>query len=251
MKANALKNQVALITGGATGIGRGIAVALLAQGAQVVLCSRNEEQLKRTAEELGEQTSYRCHDVTDFEAADGVIDEIEASIGPISILVNNAGVHHKKPSETVTRKEFQQLLDVHVMGAHVLTQSVGKRMLSRKSGSILFITSMTALFGIPNVLAYSCAKAGYLGMMRTLATEWGPSGIRVNAIAPGWIDSVMMRKALDNDPARKQKILGRTPLGSFGDPEDIGEAAAFLCSPAAKFITGVCLPVDGGASIGF
>jgi NAD(P)-dependent dehydrogenase (short-subunit alcohol dehydrogenase family) len=251
MKTDALKEQVALITGGATGIGRGIATALLAQGAQVVLCSRNEEQLKRTTEELGPRAAYRCHDVTDFEAADGVIDEIEASIGPISILVNNAGVHNKKPSETVTGEEFQQVLDVHVLGAHALTQSVGKRMLSRKSGSILFITSMTALFGIPKVLAYSCAKAGYLGMMRTLATEWGPSGIRVNAIAPGWIDSVMMRKAVDCDPARKQKILGRTPLGSFGDPEDIGEAAAFLCSPAAKFITGVCLPVDGGASIGF
>ncbi len=110
---------------------------------------------------------------------------------------------------------------------------------------------MTSLFGIPYVLAYSCAKAGYLGMVRNLATEWGPSGVRVNAIAPGWIDSAMMRKALDSDPERKQKILGRTPLATFGEPEDIGEAAAFLCSPSAKFITGVCLPVDGGASIGF
>ena len=251
MESNSLKNDVALITGGGTGLGRGIAQSLINQGARVVLCSRNEDQLKQTVAELGENASYRCYDVTAFDQAEGLVDDIESSIGPVSILVNNAGVHHKKPSETVTTEEFKKLLDVHILGAHALTSVVGSRMLKRQAGSILFIASMTSLFGIPYVLAYSCAKAGYLGMVRNLATEWGPSGVRVNAIAPGWIDSAMMRKAVDSDPERKQKILGRTPLATFGEPEDIGEAAAFLCSPSAKFITGVCLPVDGGASIGF
>ena len=251
MRTHPLEGQVALITGGATGIGRGIAEAFVAQGARVVLCSRNEVLLKQAAAELGKNATWRCHDVTEFDAADGLVEGIEASVGPVSILVNNAGVHNKKPSETVSTEEFQKLLDVHVLGAHALTTAIGARMLARKSGSILFIASMASLFGIPFVLPYSCAKAGYLGMMRNLATEWGPSGIRVNAIAPGWIDSAIMRKALDSDPERKQKILGRTPLGGFGAPEDIGEAAAFLCSPSARFITGVCLPVDGGASIGF
>jgi NAD(P)-dependent dehydrogenase (short-subunit alcohol dehydrogenase family) len=251
MNAGSLEGQVALVTGGATGLGMGIAQTFVAQGARVVLCSRNEAQLKEAADELGANTTYRRHDVTDFDAAEGLVAEIEASVGPVSILVNNAGVHQKKPSETVTTEEFQQVLNVHVLGAHALTTAVGKRMLQRKSGSILFIASMASLFGIPYVLAYSTAKAGYLGMVRNLATEWGPTGVRVNAIAPGWIESAMTRKALDSDPARKNKILGRTPLGCLGDPKDIGEAAAFLCSPAAKFITGVCLPVHGGASIGF
>jgi len=174
MKICSLENQIALVAGGATGIGRGIAQAFLSRGARVVLCSRNEEQLKQTAEELGENATYRCHDVTDFDAAEGLINEVEASVDPISILVNNAGLHNKKPSETVTTEEFQQVLNVHVLGAHALTRAVGGRMLARGSGSILFIASMASLFGIPNVLAYSCVKAGYLGMVRNLATEWGP-----------------------------------------------------------------------------
>ena len=176
---------------------------------------------------------------------------MEETVGPISILINNAGNHLKKPSEQVRTEEFKAILDVHILGAHELTVAVGKRMISRKHGSILFIASMASLFGIPNVVAYSAAKAGYLGITRALASEWGSKGVRVNAIAPGWIESDMMRKAIDMDPQRQEKILSRTPLGVFGLPEDIGWAAAFLCSPAARFITGVCLPVDGGAAIGF
>jgi gluconate 5-dehydrogenase len=110
---------------------------------------------------------------------------------------------------------------------------------------------MAALFGIPQVVAYAAAKSAHLGMVRTLAAEVSGQGVRVNAIAPGWIESDMMRRALDGDPARRDKILGRTPMGRFGEAQDIGWAAVYLCSPAAKFVTGVVLPVDGGASIGF
>ncbi len=110
---------------------------------------------------------------------------------------------------------------------------------------------MASLFGIPNVFAYSAAKSAYLGMVRALATEVSPSGVRVNAIAPGWIETDMVRKAMAGDPARKRRILARTPLGRFGEPDDIGAAAVYLCSPAAKFVTGAVLPVDGGVSIGF
>ena len=124
-------------------------------------------------------------------------------------------------------------------------------MIERRSGSILFITSMAAIFGIPQVVAYTAAKSACTGMVRALATELSPHGVRVNAIAPGWIETDMTRKAMDGDPERRRKILGRTPMGRFGETDDIGQAAVFLCSPAAKFITGVVLPVDGGASIGF
>ena len=110
---------------------------------------------------------------------------------------------------------------------------------------------MTSLFGIPKVVAYAAAKSAYLGMVRTLATEVSAANVRVNAIAPGWIDSDMTRQAMAGDPARREKIIGRTPMGKFGDADDIGWAAVYLCSPAAKFVTGVVLPVDGGVSIGF
>jgi gluconate 5-dehydrogenase len=124
-------------------------------------------------------------------------------------------------------------------------------MIKRKGGCILFTASMASIFGIPLVIAYSAAKSAMLGMVRTLATELSPHGVRVNAIAPGWIDTDMSRKAFEGDPGRKAKILSRTPAQTLGLPTDIGWAAVYLASPAAKFVTGITLPVDGGVSIGF
>lgn len=245
-----LSGKRALITGGGTGIGLGVAKAMISVGAEVVLCSRDENTLKLACEELGSQASYRVHDVLDYSGADSLVDELESD-RPIDILVNNAGAHLKKPSEDVSVEEFQKILEVHLLGAHALTRRVGKSMLERGQGSIVYVASMAALFGIPYVCAYAAAKSGMLGIVRSLAMEWGERGIRVNAIAPGWIHSEMMRKAVMADPERKRKILERTPMHDFGQPEDIGNAAVYLCSDAAKFVTGVCLPVDGGASIGF
>ena len=124
-------------------------------------------------------------------------------------------------------------------------------MIARKKGSILFIASMASLMGIPGVVAYSTAKSGIVGMVRTLATEWSPAGVRVNAIAPGWIETAMSAKAMAGDPERKRKVLSRTPAGVFGKPEDVGYAAVYLSSPAAAYVTGVVLPVDGGTSMSF
>ena len=124
-------------------------------------------------------------------------------------------------------------------------------MIERGGGSILFIASMTSLLGMPKVVAYSAAKSAIVGMVRAMASEWSPHGVRVNAIAPGWIETEMTRKAMDGDPQRKAKILSRTPMARFGQPADVGMAAVYLCSPAARFVTGVLLPIDGGASVGF
>jgi len=169
----------------------------------------------------------------------------------LSILVNNAGVHLKKPLVNTSEAEFQAVLNTHVMGAFRLSRAAAGKMIPQGTGAILFIASMTSLIGMPNVVAYSAAKAAYLGMVRSLACELSPGGVRVNAIAPGWIDTPMLHQALDGDSARKARILERTPMGRFGDPEDVGWAAVYLCSPASRFLTGVVLPVDGGASIGF
>ena len=247
-----LQNETALITGGGTGLGLGIARCFVAAGARVVIVGRREAELKSSASDLGKSASFVAHDVTHLDRASELISRAEqASGGPMTVLVNNAGIHLKKPAQQTTPAEFTSVLQTHVIAAHALTAAVLPGMIERKHGNILFTASMASLFGIPLVVAYSAAKSAYLGMVRSLATELGAQGIRVNAIAPGWIDSDMMRKALSGDPKRSEKILGRTPMNRFGDPDDIGWAAVYLASPAAKFVTGVVLPVDGGASIGF
>jgi len=247
-----LTDQCAVITGGGTGLGFGIARCLAACGARVVLAGRREPKLAEASEAIGALACHVRHDVTEHDRAAELIDAATRASGcPPDILVNNAGVHLKKPAVDTTPDEFRGVLDTHVLGAHALTRAALPGMLERGRGHVLFIASMAALFGLPQVVAYSAAKSAYVGMVRSLASEVSGRGVRVNAIAPGWIDSEMMRRALADDPARRERILGRTPMGGFGQPDDIGWAAAFLSSPAARFITGVILPVDGGASIGF
>lgn len=247
-----LEGETALITGGATGLGLAIAHSFIVSGAKVVLVGRRETELQKAVATLGANASSVAHDVTNHAAANQLVAAATKVAGsPPTILVNNAGIHLKKPAVDTTPEEFTTVLNTHVIGAHALTRAVLPGMLERKHGSVLFIASMASLFGIPLVVAYSAAKSAHLGMVRTLAAEVSQQGVRVNAIAPGWIETEMSRKAMDGDPVRKQKILSRTPLGKFGEPADIGWAAVYLCSPAAKFITGAVLPVDGGVSIGF
>jgi gluconate 5-dehydrogenase len=250
--AFSLAGETALITGGGTGLGLGMARCMVNAGAKVVLVGRREAELASASAALGAAATHVAHDVTQMDRAAELIktaaERIEA---PISILVNNAGIHLKKPAVDTAPSEFNNVLQTHVVAAHALTAAVLPGMIQRKHGNILFTASMASLFGIPQVIAYAAAKSAHLGMVRTLATEVSRHGVRVNAIAPGWIESDMSRKAMSNDPAREQRILSRTPMGSFGDADDIGWAAVYLCSPAAKFITGVVLAVDGGISIGF
>lgn len=246
-----LVGEVALITGGGTGLGRGMAHCMVESGARVVLVGRREEPLRETAAALGDQVTYRVHDVTDTARAPELVADLAGREGAPSILVNNAGIHIKQAAADMPEEDMRRILETHVVGATALARAIVPGMFSAGRGSILFITSMAAVFGIPKVAAYSAAKAAMLGLVRSLAVEWSPEGVRVNAIAPGWIDSPMMRKALDNDPDRKNRILGRTPLKGFGQPEDIGRAAVYLCSRAGRFVSGQQLVVDGGASIGF
>jgi len=246
-----LTGQTALITGGGTGLGFGMAQCFVASGAKVVLVGRRKEELEKACATLGKHAFALVGDVTKLEGVPGLVEAAEKLGGPITILVNNAGVHLKKPATETSDAEFAKVIETHVFGAFALTREVGKKMVARKAGSILFTASMASLMGIPLVVAYSAAKSAYVGMVRTLSVELGQHNVRVNAIAPGWIQSDMLDKALSNDPARKAKVLGRTPMNKFGEPADIGWAAVYLCSPAAKFVTGVILPVDGGAAEAF
>lgn len=247
-----LENDIALVTGGATGLGFAVAECLVSAGSRVVIVGfDSEEILKEACRKLGPASSYKQFNVTETHKADALVTEICKEVGDITILINNAGNHCKKPIEEMKDEDFRSVLDVHVMGAFALTRAVVPVMKKNKKGSIIFQASMTAFIGQPYVVAYSAAKSAYLGMVRTLATELSADGIRINAIAPGWIDTPMLHKALDGDDVRKNKILGRTPMNKFGKSEDIGWAAVYLCSKAAGFINGVALPVDGGALIGF
>lgn len=246
-----LENETALITGGGTGIGLAIARAMHAAGARVVLVGRREAELAAAVQAVGKRASAIVHDITKLNEASALIERVTREVGPITSLVNNAGIHLKKPAVDTTPEEFQTVLNTHVLGAHALVRAVAPGMMERKHGTILFTASMASLFGIPLVIAYTAAKTAHVGMVKGYSTEFAAHGVRVNAIAPGWIETEMSSKALNNDPARKNKILSRTPMARLGQPEDVGWAAVYLASPAARFVTGVVLPVDGGASIGF
>jgi gluconate 5-dehydrogenase len=252
MDAFRLDGEIALITGGGTGLGLAMARCMVEAGARVVLVGRREQVLRDAAATLGPSAGFVAHDVNDLAGTRALVGRVaEVAEGEPTILVNNAGIYLKKWAVDTTEEEFQAVLNTHVLGAFSLTRAVAPRMVERRHGSILVIASMASLFGIPQVVAYSAAKSAYGGMVRALATELSPSGVRVNAIAPGWIDSDMLRAAFRGDPARAERILQRTPLHRLGEPEDIGHAAVYLCSRAARFVTGTMLAVDGGVSIGF
>jgi gluconate 5-dehydrogenase len=246
-----LDQETAIITGGGSGLGLGIARCFIQAGARVILVGRRHEELAKTCDELGGNAFFAVQDITDFDGTEEAFGKLVSQHGPPTVLVNNAGTHLKKMAVDTRPDEFEAVMRTHITAAHNLNRLALPGMLERGHGNILFIASMASLIGVPQVIAYSAAKSACLGMVRTLAAELSSRGVRVNAIAPGWIQSPMLERALDGDPARRAKILGRTPMECFGSPEDVGWAATFLCSPAARFITGTVLPVDGGASIGF
>ncbi|RPJ84627.1 MAG: SDR family oxidoreductase, partial [Acidobacteria bacterium] len=167
------------------------------------------------------------------------------------ILVNNSGVHLKKELGQVTDDDFHRVIHVNQEAVFSLTREVARAMAPRGRGSLIMVSSMASRYGIPKVVAYTASKAAVEGMTRALAVELSPRGIRVNCIAPGFIDTPMSARALGQDPDRQRRVLERTPLGRLGKPEEVGFAAVFLASEAASYITGAILTVDGGNSIGF
>ncbi|MCE0497044.1 MAG: SDR family oxidoreductase [Methylacidiphilales bacterium] len=246
-----LNGKGALITGGGTGIGLAISREFIEAGARVTITGRREDVLREACRTLGANASYRVCDVSQTATLPSLVDGLESERFPLDILVNNAGINLKKAALEVTDEEFGRIIQTNLNGLFALTREVGRRMVARRRGAILNITSMAALYALTKVAAYSASKTAVLGLTRVLAAEFGPSGVRVNAIAPGFIFSDMTAKALDSDPDRKRRVMERTPMGRMGQTEEVAAAALFLCSDAASFITGVNLPVDGGNSIGF
>lgn len=247
-----LSGKTAVVTGGASGLGLAITRCLVSSGAKVIVLSgRTPEDAQKTLAEFDSRTIFYQFDISDTPHAQTLVDRIISEQGPINILVNNAGNHCKKFVWDMTVDEYRSVLDVHLVGAFALTKALIPQMKALGWGRILFQASMTSYIGQPQVAGYATAKAGYLGLIHTLTAELAEYGITVNAIAPGWIDTPMFHKATDTDPARLNKIISRIPAKAVGDPMDVGMCAAFLCSDAARYITGSCIPVDGGALIGF
>jgi len=245
------KLKLAIVTGGASGLGLAATKKLIENNIRTIIIGRNETNLAEVSDALGLLCNYIVFDLGNLKGIPQLVAEINDEYGQIDVLVNNAGINLKKPFTEVTDEEFQEIIQTNLTSVFALSREVVKVMLQTGAGSIINISSMAAQYGIPYVIAYTAAKTGIEGMTRAMAVELSPKGIRVNCVAPGFIATNMSAKALDNDPERKQKVLSRTPMGKLGDPEDVAEAIYYLASDAAKFVTGVILPVDGGNSIGF
>lgn len=243
--------KVAIVTGGGSGIGLAIAEKFVEQNIRTVIVGRDEAKLNNTKNKLGESCIPIACDLSDLSAIPNLVQQILDAFGHIDILVNNAGINMKKEFTEVSNDDFQRILLTNVTAVFALSREVVKHMMANGGGAIINISSMVSQYGLPKVIAYTASKSAIEGMTRAMAVELSPKGIRVNCIAPGFIATDMSAKALNNDPERKSKVLGRTPMGKLGQPADIGDAALFLASDAAQYITGVVLPVDGGNSIGF
>ncbi|MDR0441164.1 MAG: SDR family oxidoreductase [Candidatus Accumulibacter sp.] len=250
LEAFGLEGKTALVTGAGTGLGHAMAKSLAQAGARVVMLGRRREVLEEAAGSIGERAFAHPFDITRLKEIEELIASLRKKYGKLDILINNAGVHCKKPVEETTNEDFMTVIHTHLAASFALTRAVAP-MMKESGGSIIFISSMSAFLGMANIVAYSTAKAGINGMMRCLASELGMHGIRVNSIAPGFIDTPMLHRAIDGDQPRIDKILNRTPSRAFGQAEDIGWAAVYLASDAARFVNGQVLAVDGGALIGF
>ena len=247
-----MKNEkIAIVTGGASGLGYAIAKKFTEKGIKTLVLGRNEEKLKKAVSELGDNCFPVAFDLTNLTAIPELIADLTKKHGHINILVNNAGIHLKKGIFEVSDEDFHRVISTNLNSVFTLTRELAKDMVKTGDGSIINISSMAALYGIPKVIAYTASKAGIEGMTRALAVELSPLGLRINCIAPGFIKTNMSSSALDNDPERKQKVFSRTPMGKLGDPEDVANAAYFLTTDESSFMTGAMLPVDGGNSIGF
>lgn len=240
--------QVALVTGASRGFGRSIAGALAEAGADLVVTSRRLADVEAVAADLlpsGRKVLPLQMDVTRREEVEEAVRRAVASLGKIDILVNNAGINIRKPALELTDGDWEQTLDTNLTGCFRVAQVVGRHMVTRQQGRIVNIASMLASVTIPERAAYASSKGGLVQMTRTLAVEWAPYNVRVNAICPGPFLTDLNKVILD-DPEKVKFFMDRMPMKRFGRPEELHGAVIFFASEASSFITGTTLYIDGG-----
>ena len=244
-----LANQVALITGGARGIGKEIAALFAREGADLALFDVNAQVLEQTAAELralGRRVEGLVVDVTNASAVDEAVSKVLDKLGKIDILVNNAGITHDGLVVRMEESQWDRVLDINLKGTFLCTRAVAKAMLKARRGRIVSIASIVGLIGNPGQANYAASKAGVIGMTKSVAKELATRGITCNAIAPGFIKTEMTDRLADE---AKQRLRALIPMGTLGEPSDVAQAALFLVSDAARYITGHVLVVDGGLAM--
>jgi len=244
-----LAGKTAIVTGSTKGIGLGIVRAYVREGARVVVNSRSAEDCARVARELGSSAIAVAADLSRSDEVRRLAREsLEAFGGTVDILVNNAGQPRVAPSESLAESDYRYTLALNLNGCFVLTQAIVGGMLAAGSGNVIHVSSINATVPFPQRLAYCVSKAGLNMMTKVMAIEWAARGVRVNAIAPGYVQTEFITMLSAQGVIDPNQLARRTPMGRIGTPEEIGEVAVFLASSAASFITGEILTVDGGWS---
>jgi len=242
-----LKDQIAVVTGGSRGIGAGIAMALAEGGARVAVLGRDLAKARETVAQLpGTGHLPLACDVSRSDEANAAISDIEASLGGITLLVNNAGITRDNILLRLKDEDWDEVLDVNLRGAFNMTRAVVRGMMKRRDGVVLNITSVVGLTGNAGQANYAASKAGLIGFTKSVARELASRGIRCNAIAPGYI-TTDMTAALDEK--QTEALMARIPLGRLGTPGDVAGLVRFLAGPSARYITGQVITVDGGMVI--
>jgi NAD(P)-dependent dehydrogenase (short-subunit alcohol dehydrogenase family) len=238
-----------LVTGGAAGIGRAIAQAFAARGDRVAILALNAGAAAAGAAALGRGHLGLGGDVTDEASVRAAVERAERALGGLGVVVNNAGIGDD-PAATLDQEvhRFRRVLSVHLDGTFLVSREAARHMLPRGGGAIVNVASIAALGGLPRRNAYGAAKAGIVAMTRSMACEWAHAGIRVNAVAPGYVATELVAKLADAGGLDLEAIRRRIPMGALGPPEAIADVVVFLASAAARYVTGAVLPVDGGWS---